>query len=154
MRKTLLAFVVLGVSMSFSGGAQAGEADDAAAFQANMERVMVDILCNTAVIRDMNALGDVYLPRLRAASDPAARFRLKNEFGGKLHQAWYRQKYDMNGHQDIVRFLGWMVGQPMEGQVELARSWAVSAHQQCPAVAADYHETNAAALTLMLVIPH
>lgn len=150
MRRTILAVMMLGASV----GVQAMDNKEAAAFQKKMDRVMVEILCKTRVIRDMNALGEEYLPKLRKISDPALKKMVKAEFGGKLHQAWLNQNFDMRKHQDIVGFLRFMNDRPMKDQSVLAKSWAYSAHQQCPAVADDYLQTNAASLTLISTIPY
>ncbi len=154
MRRTILAIAMLGVSIGVPGSAHASDADDAAVFQKAMEHVMVDILCSTTVIRDMGALASAYVPKIHDAPDAEERDTLKREFGTKLHQVWINQKYDMSRHQQIVKFLEWMNTQPMSAQSDLAKSWAYSAHKQCPAVADDYRLTNSAALTLVSTIPY
>lgn len=149
MRKIISAVAMLGIFVTLSGNAQAMDAKEAAAFEKDMDHVMVDILCSTAVIHDMSGIASVYLPKIQHEQDATARTALKHEFGKKLHQAWLDQKYDMSAHEKIVNFLAWLNTQPLKLQSEFAKSWAVAAQQQCPAKAPDARLTHGVAFTLV-----
>jgi hypothetical protein len=113
------------------------------------EFMMVDILCSTAVVNEMNTASNVYEEQVKKASSDQEKLDLKLKFSKTLRQIWLKQNFDLSSYPDVVNFFNHLIHAPMDVKIEFAELWATNAQQQCPGITVNYRATTSAAMTII-----
>jgi hypothetical protein len=113
------------------------------------EFMMVDILCSTTVVKEMNTADNVYEEQTKKANSDQEKLDLKLKFSKNLRQIWLKHNFDLSPYPDVVNFFNHLINAPMEVKFEFADLWAKSAQQQCPVITFDHIATTSAAMTII-----
>ena len=113
------------------------------------EFMMVDILCSTTVVKEMNTAANAYDEQTKKANSDQEKADLKLQFSKNLRQIWLKHNFDLSPYPDVVNFFNHLIDAPMEVKYEFAALWAKSAQQQCPVKTFDHRATTSAAMTII-----
>lgn len=114
--------------------------------------VVIDVLCNTALVKDMSDAYMAYEAQVKEAKSKEEATKLQKAFGDSLDGIWLKQKYDLKPYPGIAGVFQELGGNTMEFKVQVAALWVNAAVQKCPAKLSDQRASTSAAMSLIAII--